>query len=141
MIKSPKFSALGMTALVRFLQGAPSIFHNSDRSESSYFHCAYPNPVPLLLAAPLEVYEMTWKCLDFPALGFSEALLNFFHQPNSSCIPVANQAIHAIYLIVLLSTPYYHFGFRILWIHAAGLPEALHSYFHFFLVLDFRCIC
>ena len=29
------------------------------------------------------------------------------------------------------------FCFRFLWIHAAGLPEPLHSYFHFFLVLEF----
>ena len=68
-----------MTALVRFLQGAPSRCHNSDPSESAYIQCAYPNPVPLLLAAPLEVHEMTWKCLDFPALGFTEALLMYFH--------------------------------------------------------------
>ena len=73
-----------MTVLVRFLQGAPSICHNSDLSESAYIHCAYPNPVPLLLAAPLEVHEMTWKCLDFLSLGFPEALLINFHQPNSS---------------------------------------------------------
>ena len=37
-----------------------------------------PNPVPLLLAASLEVHEMTWKCLDFFALGFTNALLKKF---------------------------------------------------------------
>ena len=39
--------------------------------------------VPLLLAAPLEVHEMTWKCLDFLALGLPTALLKYFHEPNS----------------------------------------------------------
>ena len=52
-------------------------------------------------------------------------------------IPVANQAIHAIYFFVLLLISHFYFCFRFLWIHEAGLPEALHSYFHFFLVLDF----
>ena len=45
-------------------------YHNWGPSESAYLHCAYPNRVPLLLATPLEVHEMTWKCLDFLALGF-----------------------------------------------------------------------
>ena len=45
---------------------------------------AYPNLVPLLLAAPLEVHEMTWKCLDFFALGFPKALLKYFHQQINS---------------------------------------------------------
>ena len=57
--------------------------HNLGPSESAFLHCAYPNPVPLLLAAPVEVHEITWKCLDFLALGFSKALLKYFHQPNS----------------------------------------------------------
>ena len=43
-------------------------------SESAYIHCAYPNPVPLLLAAPLEVHEKNWKCLDVHATGFSVTL-------------------------------------------------------------------
>ena len=43
--------------------------------ESAFLHCAYPNLVPLSLAAPLEVHEMTWKFLDFLALGFTKALL------------------------------------------------------------------
>ena len=60
-----------------------SRYHNLSPSEIAYLHCAYPNPVPILLAAPLEVHEITWKCLDFPALGFSKALLKCFHQPNT----------------------------------------------------------
>ena len=87
---------------------------------------------------------MRWlgSVLTFLALGFPKALLKYFHQPNSSWIRVANHAIHAIYLVVLLLIPHFCYCFRFLWIHAAaGLPEALHSYFQFFLVLDLRCIC
>ena len=80
---------------------------------------------------------MTWKCLDFFTLGFPKALLKYFHQQNSPWVPVANQAIHAKNLFALLRAPHFYLGFRFLWIHAAGLFEALHSYFHFFLVLDF----
>ena len=90
------------------LFSSSSRYHNLGPSESAFVHCACPNPVPLLLAAPLEVHEMIWKCLDFHALGFLKALLNYFHQPNSLWIPVANQAIHAICLLVLLRL--HHFG-------------------------------
>ena len=89
MIKSPKFSALVTTVPARLLQEALVYFGlQADitigvPSECAYMHCAYPNPVPLLLAAPLEVHEMTWKCLAFLALGFSKALLKYSHQPNS----------------------------------------------------------
>ena len=83
-----------------------SRYHNLARSESAYLHCAYPNPVPLLLAAPLEVHVMSWKCLEFLALGFPKALLKYFHQTNSFCIPVANQAIHAIYLCTSSRSPF-----------------------------------
>ena len=80
--------------------------------------------------------------LTFLTLGFSKALLKYNHQPNSSWIRVANHAIHAIYLVVLLLILHFYYCFRFLWIHAAaGLTEALHSYFQFFLVPDLRCIC
>ena len=146
VIKSPKCSALGTTVPVRLLEEAlvllsSSKCHNFGLSGSEKRYCAYPNPVPLLLAAPQEVHEMTWKCLDFLALGFTKALLKYFHRPNSLWIPMANQAIHAMYLFVLLRVPHFYACFRFLWIHAAGFREALHSYFHFFLLLDFRCIC
>ena len=88
---------------------------------------------------PLEVHEMTWKCLDFFALGFIEALKDYANKCSlNSC---SQSAIHAKIFFVFLSIPYFYFGFRFLSFHAAGLPEALHSYSHFFLVLDFRCIC
>ena len=34
---------------------------NLGPAESAFLHCAYPNLVHLLLAAPLEFQEMTWK--------------------------------------------------------------------------------
>ena len=95
----------------------PLLFSSSSRdhklgaSESAYSHCAYPNPIPLLLGAPWEVHEMTWKCLDFLALGFPKALLKYFHQPNSLGILVTNQAIPATYLFVLLRVFFLVFGF------------------------------
>ena len=36
---------------------------------------------------------------------------------------------------------FFYCGFRFLWIHAAALPEALHSYLHFFLILEFPHLC
>ena len=38
--------------------------------ESACWHYAYPNPVPLLLATALQVYEKNWKCLDPLGAGF-----------------------------------------------------------------------
>ena len=74
-------------------------------------HCACPNHGPQMLAAPLEVDETNWKCLHPSASSLPEALLRYFHQPNSPWIPVANQAIHAIYLFLLLSIHYFDFRF------------------------------
>ena len=62
------------------LFASSSRHHNWGPSGSDCKCCVYPSPVPLLLAAPLEIHEMTWKCPDFPALGFSKALLEYFHQ-------------------------------------------------------------
>ena len=42
---------------------------------------------------------------------------------------------------VILLIHHFHFNFRLLWIHAAGLPEALHSYLHFFLIQEFPHLC
>ena len=48
----------------------PSLFSSSSRyrnlglSESECRHYTCPNPVPLLLAAPLAIHEKNWKCLD-----------------------------------------------------------------------------
>ena len=44
--------------------------------------CAYPSPIPLLLAPPLVIHEKNWKCLDVHATGFSmtlEKLLSSFN--------------------------------------------------------------
>ena len=58
-------------------------------------HCAYPDLLPLLLAAPLEIHETNWKGFDFLALGFlqssSEVLsstkfsINSCSQSGNSC--------------------------------------------------------
>ena len=64
------------------LFSSSSRYHNLGPSESACRHYAYPSAVPLLLAAPLKVHELTWKCFDFLALGFPKALLKYFHQPN-----------------------------------------------------------
>ena len=108
------------------------------QADNRYFAC--PSPVPLLLATPLVLHQRNWKCLDPSAQGFSVAPKDFFHQTISPWLPAVNQAIHAKNLFVLLIHHFY-FCFRFLSFHAAGLPEALHLYLHFFRVLDFRCIC
>ena len=109
-----------------------SRYHNSGPSESACRNCAYPNPVPLLLATPLEVQQMTWKCLDSSALGLPEALKDYVHRTNSTKIPVVNPAIHVINRFVLLRVLRFDFHFRFLLACAAGLTEAPRSYCHFF---------
>ena len=102
-----------------------SKYHNLGPSETAYWHCANPNSVLLLLAAPLDVHEMIRSVLTF-LLWVSKTLLKYFHQPNSIWIPV---------LVVL------HFVcFSFLLIYAAGFPVTPHSYFHFVRELDFRRI-
>ena len=90
------------------------------------------SPTVLLLATPMEVYEMTWKCLDF---------LRSWVSPNvevlSSTKVSRNSCSHTIDLFVHLGVLHFYFRFRFLLVYA----EALQSYFHFFLVLDFWCIC
>ena len=146
VIKSPKCSALGTTAPARLLQEALVIFVFKQISTFGSFGkcvCTLCLPEPGSTFArgsigsswdDLEVFRLPWS-------GFPQGSVKYFHQPNSLWIPVANQAIHAIYLFVLLLILNFYLCFLFLWIHAAGLPEALHSNFHFFLVLDFWCIC
>ena len=76
--------------------------HNLGPSESAYLHCAHPNLVSLLLAAPLVIHEKNWKCLDPLAQGFPVALKDYFHRPNSLWTPVVTSAIHAMHRFVLL---------------------------------------
>ena len=68
-------------------------------------------------------------------LWVSKALLMYFHQRKSLWNP-ASLASHATDRFVLLRVLHFYFCSRFLWFHAAGLPEALHSYLYFFLVLD-----
>ena len=55
-----------------------------------------------LLAAPLEVHEMPWKCLDIQAQGFTNALQEHFHRPNFLWTPAASPQTHVIDRFVLL---------------------------------------
>ena len=60
---------------------------------------------------------------------------------SKNFITEASPATHAIDRFVLLRVLHFSFLFRFLLAYAAGFPVALHSYFRFFLVLDFQCIC
>ena len=119
---------------MRFLQGALVICLQVDIAmwvlrKVRKIHCAYTNPVPFLLATSLVIHEKNWKCLDFLALGFTRALLKYFHQPNS--VNSCSQSGNSCDLSLCTSSDSPFFCFRFLWIHAADLQEALHSYFHF----------
>ena len=110
-IKSPKCSALGTTVPVRLLPEALVIFVFKQITQFGVlrkvrlYTVLARTPVPLLLAAPVEVHETNWKCVHSSASGLPEALLKHFHQLNSPWIPEANQASHATYLFVLLRAP------------------------------------
>ena len=90
-----------------------SRFRNWGPSESACRHCAYPSPVPLLLATPLVIHEKNWKCLDPQAQGFPVALKEYFRRPNSLWTPAANPAIHVKYRFVLLRLLHFIFLFSV----------------------------
>ena len=118
--------------------------HNWGPSESACRHSAYPNPVPLLLATPLVIHEKSLGNVWAPLhASLPEALLKYFHQPQFSLrIPVAIPANLATVRLRNSSSSFiliYVFGFC--WSTRSVFSVAPHSYFHFFLVLDFRCIC
>ena len=148
VIKSRKCSALGTTVPVRLLQEALVVFlfkpiSQFGPSESPFLQCAYPNLVPLLLAAPLVIREKKLEVSRLPCSGFPQrhCWSTFINQILSEFLKSINQAIHARYLFVLLRVHHFYLCFRFLRIDAEGLTEALHKYFRFFLVLDFQCIC
>ena len=119
-----------------------SVFHNVGPSESACRHFAHPNPVPLLLAAPLEVHEMACKYLDLSlGAGFPIGPKGLFSSTRISLNSCSQSGNSCDISLCTSSDSTFFFCFRFLWFHAAGFPEALHSYFHFFLVLDFQCIC
>ena len=113
-------------------------YRNLGSSECACGHCAYPNPVPLLLATPKVIHEKNWQCLDPQAQGFPVAPQDNVHRPKTLWNPAASPASHAIDRFVLLCVHFY-FCFQFLSVYAAGFPVAPNSYFHFFLVL--RCPC
>ena len=102
-------------------------------------HGACPSTVPLLLAAPVVIHEKNWKCLDVQATGLPVAQKEHFHQPNF--LNCCSQSGKSCKRSRCTSSRHCYLCFRFLLVYASGFPVAPHSYFHFFLVLDFRCIC
>ena len=98
---SSKFSALGTTVPARLQQEALVVF----------VHYAYPNPVPLLLAAPEVIHEKNWKCLD---------VLEHFHLPAHTGTPVPIQAPLATHHSAILRRRHFYLGFRFQLIYATG---------------------
>ena len=67
--------------------------HNLGPSEKCVYTLCLPGPCwTFILAAPLEVHEMTWKCHDFLALSLTKALLKYFHQPNKLSLVACGQS-------------------------------------------------
>ena len=147
VVKSPKFSALGTTVPARLLQEALVIFVFQQISQSGSFEkCVWT----LCLPEPSSTFARdsignSWEELELSrSLGagflrasegttfidqiFSEILQRVWHK---SC----NRSL------CTSSVLHFYFCFRFLLVYAAGFPVAPHSYFHFFLVLDCRCIC
>ena len=90
-----------------------------------------------MLAAPLEVHETNWKCLHSSASLLPDTLRKYFSSTKfslNSCSQSGKTGEKTLYFFRFLI---FIFGFRFLWIHATGLPEALHSYTNFFLILEF----
>ena len=114
---------------------------NLGLSESACSHCAYSNPVPLLLATSWEIHEMNWQRLDPLAQGFLRCSVGLRSSTKISLKSCSQSSIHAIDRFVFLRVLNFYFRFRFLLVHAAGFPVAPHSYLHFFRVLDFCCIC
>ena len=114
----------------------PSLFLSSSRyrnlgpSESPCRHCAYPEPIPFLVATPLVIHEKNLEVLWSLGAG-----------PNFLWNRAASPTSLAMDRIVLRSVLHLYYCFRFLLVYAAGFTAVPHSYFHFFLVLDFRCIC
>ena len=145
VIKSPNCSTLGTTVPVRFLQEALVIVFFKQVSQFGSFGKERIYTVltrtwfHFCSRLPLEIHEMTRKCLDFLALGFPRLCWStFIDQILSEFQKPIRQVMRYISLYFFA---FLIFCFRFLWIHAAGLTEALHSYCNFFLVLDFRCTC
>ena len=85
-------------------------------SENRY--CVYPNPVPLLLAAPLEVHEKSWERID---------VVEHSKTPDSLGNPVAIPAHLALVHFVILRRLHFYLCFRFVLIHATGFSVTPHS--------------
>ena len=145
VIMSPKCSALGTTAPARLLQEALVIFAFKQIPQFvSFGKCVYT----LCLPEPGSTFARgskgsSWDDLEvswLPSSGIPQSSVEVLSSTKISLkfLQPIRQFMRCISLYFWFT---FFFCFRFLWIHAAGLSEALHSYFHFFLVLDFRCIC
>ena len=122
----------------------PSYFLSSSRyrnlgpSESACRHYAYPNPVPLLLATPL---DNSWEGLAVSrslGAGFprgSEGLNSSTKFSLNSCSQSGNSCKRSLCTSSRPSFLFCVFGFCRF--HATGFPVAPHSCFHFFLGTGF----
>ena len=91
-----------------------------------------------LFATPLVIQEKIWKYLDPGAPRGSEGLLSSTKFSLNSC---SSRASHAKIALLLRVCPSFLFLFSVSVGLCCRFTVAPHSYFHFFLVLDFRCIC
>ena len=140
-----RFSALGRTVPARILQEALVIFVFKQISQFWSFgkcvqtHCAYPNPVPLLLATPLVIHEKNWKCLDVHATGFHVALQELLSSTKFSLNSCGQSGESCNSSRCTSSSSSFLSGFSVFTGSGNGFPVTLRSYFHFFLLLDFPC--
>ena len=128
VIISQNFSSFGMTVPARPLQEVHVIFVKQISQFGSF-------------GKSFVIHEKNWRCLHVQAQGFSVALKDNFHPPSFLWTLVASPASHAIDRSVLLRVLHFYLCFRFLVVYAAGFTVTSHSYFYFFRVLDFRCIC
>ena len=104
--------------------------HNFGLSVSDCGYCACPDPIPLLLAAPLVIREKSWVNID---------VVEHSDPPDSLWNPAIIPANLAIDRCVVPRRHHFYLCFRFLLTHATGFSATLHSQFHFFLLLDSPC--
>ena len=141
VIQSPKCSALGTTVPARLLQEALVIFVFKQKSQFGSYTLCWPEPSSTFargsIGSSWDDLEVSWlPCSGIPqgsvdVLPSTKFSLNSCRKSGNSCEKS----------LCTSSDAHFYFCLRFLWFHAAGLPQALHSYFHFFLILDFKCIC
>ena len=126
VIKTPKYSDLGTTVPVRFLQGSPCTLGSQADIAISVLRevrkNAVPYTIPLLLAALKVTHEKKGsRC---------SGTLSY------SWTPVAILGNHATSFLVLPRCRHFCLDFRSLPVHATGFLVLPHSYSHFLLMVD-----